>query len=443
MSFFRNLYFSANVFIALGGLAVLFVVSFFLPILYPILQGALLLLWAIVCADIYLLFYGKIAIKGQRILPKVLSLGAKHKIQLFLQTRASFPLRVRIYDELPKQLQERKLSFQVRLAPRTEKMVNYTIRPLSRGVYDFGDILLYVASPLRMVHRRITIPAAQSLKVYPSLVEMKEYEFYSLSSVMHRGGLKKIRKIGQSHEFEQIKNYVAGDDYQKINWKASSKGQGLMVNHYQDEKSQPVYMVLDKSRSMHMPFNGLSLLDYAINTSLTFTNVAVNKQDKAGLITFSDKVDTVIKAVSDRKHIKVVMEALYNEEAGKGEADYTALYKGITRAVTNRSLLFLLTNFESKHAMEQAMPLLRQLNRRHLLVTILFENTELKEYTYRKPETLKQVYYKTMAEKLLHDKQEMVRTINQYGIQTILTKPELLTVDVLNKYLELKSRGML
>ena len=61
-------------------------------------------------------------------------------------------------------------------------------------------------------------------------------------------------------EFEQIKDYVLGDDLRTINWKATAKRNQLMVNQFQDEKSQPVYSVIDKGRVMKMPFNGLMLL---------------------------------------------------------------------------------------------------------------------------------------------------------------------------------------
>ena len=99
-----------------------------------------------------------------------------------------------------------------------------------------------------------------------------------------------MRRIGHSYEFEQIKNYVRGDDYRSINWKATSRRGHLMVNQYEDERAQQVYNIIDKSRSMKMPFNGMSLLDYAINTSLVISNVALQKHDRAGLMTFSDKM---------------------------------------------------------------------------------------------------------------------------------------------------------
>ena len=119
---------------------------------------------------------------------------------------------------------------------------------------------------------------------------MKNFELKAFDRVSYSTGIKQIRRVGHSYEFEQIKNYVRGDDFRSINWKASSRRATLMVNQYQDERAQQVYSIIDKSRAMRMPFDGLSLMDYAINTSLVISNVALAKHDRAGLLTFSDVI---------------------------------------------------------------------------------------------------------------------------------------------------------
>src|SRR5690606_31033362 len=129
-----------------------------------------------------------------------------------------------------------------------------------------------------------------------------------------------------SYEFEQIKNYVPGDDVRQINWKSTARHQQLMVNQYEDEKSQSIYNIIDKSRSMLMPFNKLSLMDYSINTSLMISNIALKKHDKIGLITFSDIIGSAIKA--DRKfgQLNIILEKLYKQKERDLESNYEYLY---------------------------------------------------------------------------------------------------------------------
>src|SRR5690606_2618045 len=131
--------------------------------------------------------------------------------------------------------------------------------------YWFGNIYLYIRSPLGLVSKRITQRCGKMVPVYPSILQMKKFELKTIARTAREFGVKKVRRIGHSYEFEHIKTYQRGDDYRSINWKATGRRAQLMVNQYEDERSQQVYCVIDKSRVMHMPFNGLSLFDYAVN----------------------------------------------------------------------------------------------------------------------------------------------------------------------------------
>lgn len=279
--------------------------------------------------------------------------------------------------------------------------------------------------------------------VYPSIQQMKNMELLAFNRISTRQGIKRIRRIGHSYEFEQIKNYVRGDDYRSVNWKASSRRHNLMVNQYQDERSQQVYCAIDKSRVMRMPFNELSLIDYAINASLVISNIALQKYDKAGLITFSDKLGATIKADSKATQLNKILHALYKEKERSLEANYDLLYYASRKLISGRSLILLFTNFESNYALERALPVLRRMNRMHLLVVIFFENTEIRGFARQKADSLEDIYHQTIAEKFLSEKAQMVHKLRQYGIQSILTPPEDLSVNTVNKYLELKSRGLI
>ena len=132
--------------------------------------------------------------------------------------------------------------------------------------------------------------------VYPSYMQMRKYQLMAISNRLSEVGVKKIRRLGHSMEFEQIKEYVQGDDYPHVKLESNSRKGQLMVNNFTDEKSQQVYCIIDKGRVMKMPFEGLSLLDYAINASLGFKQCCLTKQDKAGLITFSEKIGALLPA---------------------------------------------------------------------------------------------------------------------------------------------------
>jgi uncharacterized protein (DUF58 family) len=282
-----------------------------------------------------------------------------------------------------------------------------------------------------------------TVPVYPSIIQMKKYElkthpFYSVSE-----GIKKHRRIGHSYEFDQIKEYVVGDDSRSINWKASGRKGALMVNQYEDERSQQVFSIIDKSRAMRMPFNNMTLLDYAINSTLVISNVVLQKHDKAGLITFSDKIGSILPAERSSRQLKKILEALYNEQEQFLEAEYELLYHLVRNVIKNRSLIFLYTNFESYHAFERVLPILRQINKLHLLVVIFFDNEDVVNMSRKQANKLLDIYIQTMAGNYLFEKKQIATELSNHGIHCIKTLPADLSINTINKYLELKSRRMI
>jgi uncharacterized protein (DUF58 family) len=425
-----------------GGMIVfLFVLSYFLPIyLWALL--ALIVLPFLLLADIILLYRRQDAVFASRTHASRLSNGDQNPIRIFVQNRLPFRIHVSIAEELPAELQIRNLKLKTSLLPGETRELVYHLRPVQRGEYDFGNIRVFTESPLGIILRRVDCGTAVKVPVYPSYVQLKKYELHALDSKLNIQGIKKIRKIGHTMEFEKIDDYVPGDEYRTINWKSTAKHSRLMVNRYIDERAQQIYSVIDLGRVMKMPFEGLTLLDYAINSSLVLSNVVIRKGDKAGLITYACKPDAHIRAERKNNQMLQILNQLYRQQTGFLESDPEALAVHIRREVNQRSLIMLYTNFESLLSLERQLPALRAISRNHLLVVVFFQNTELKAYLEKPAVTVDQIYRKTIAEKFELEKKQMIRVLRLHGIQAVYTSPANLTVNTLNKYLELKSRGL-
>jgi uncharacterized protein (DUF58 family) len=439
----KQLFLANRFFWLFGALAVLFVLSFWLPPFYPVAQVLFVLGLSAVLLDAILLFGRQMEVHAQRQTPKIFGLSDQNTVHIRVENASPLPLRLSLIDELPVQFQERGFERQLSLKAGEEQTIGYELRPVERGEYAFGRINLFLATPLGLLERRMRQGEEDKVPVYPSILQMKQLELRALDRIAQHPGIKKIRRIGHSYEFEQIKNYVRGDDYRSINWKASSRRNTLMVNQYEDERAQQIYSVIDKSRVMRMPFEGLSLMDYAINASLALSNIALQKYDRAGLITFSDKIGAALKSDSKPTQLHKILLALYKEEERPVEANYELLYYAARKLIKGRSLLLLYTNFESMFALERVLPVLRRINRIHLLVLVFFENTEIRAFVEQEAETVEDIYHQTVARKFLNEKMQMVQKLQQYGIQSVLTRPEDLSVNTVNKYLELKSRGLI
>ncbi|HET9431834.1 MAG TPA: DUF58 domain-containing protein [Chitinophagaceae bacterium] len=436
----NSFYLNKLVYYIAGSAAVVYLLSYFYPFLFRLGGLILLLLLVAVIIDAILLFGKKDGFEAFRLLPERFSIGDMNKVVIGLENKYNFPVRISIIDELPVQFQERKWLRKTQLRSNANQELDYFLRPVSRGEYDFFDINVFVHGPISLVKRRYIFPAAKTVKVYPSYVQMRRYQLLALSNRLQEVGVKRIRRIGHSMEFEQIKEYVRGDDYRTINWKATARKDGLMVNNYTDERSQQIYCLINKGRVMKMPFEGMTLLDHAVNASLVLSNVALVKHDKAGLISFAESLDTFLLADKKPTQMNLLLEALYKQQTRFLEADYEKLFSIIRNRITHRSLLVLFTNFESLEGLQRELPALKKIAHYHLLLVVFFENTELKSLIDKKAATIEDIYIKTIAEKFALEKRQMIRELHMNGIPSILTSPEHLTVNTVNKYLELKTR---
>ena len=428
---------------ALGILVVLFVFAFFFERLIDYLKIGFFVIIGLLLIDILLLYRTRDAIKASRVLPDKLSNGDKNPVEILITNQYNSKIFLNIIDELPIQFQERDFRIIDEVEAGMSKTFSYTVRPTERGEYHYGGLQVFVGSPLGLAQRKFSFNQDAMVPNYPSFLQLRKYELMAFTNKLKDFGLKKIRRIGHTMEFEQIKDYVQGDDVRNINWKASAKRNQLMINQFQDEKSQPVYSVIDKGRVMKMPFEELKLVDYAINSTLVISNIALKKGDKAGMFSFSDKVSNQVMAQKRASQMNLILETLYNLDTDFKESDFGRLYIDIKRTITQRSLLLLYTNFETMDALHRQLPYLQAIAKNHLLVVIFFENTELKELVKTPATTTHEIYQKTIAEKFIYEKRLIVNELNRYGIQTILTEPQQLTVNTINKYLEIKARGLL
>lgn len=426
----------------MGCCSGLFVLAFFFPLLFVPVVLITFGILGLSCFDYFLLFIGKGRISAVRVMPARFSLGDENTVRISFQNGYSFQAAILLIDELPIQFQERNWRKRFTVSYRSRKDITYLLRPTSRGEYEFGYAIIYAASPIGLVRRRFFGANPATVKVYPSFAHLRKHQLLALTDNPAIGA-KKVRRLGHSMEFEKIKSYVQGDDIRSINWKASARSGDLMVNTYTDARQQQVYCFLDKGRAMKMPFDGLTLLDHSINAALALSNIALLRQDKAGLITFSQKINDVLAADRRSGQMNHLLEALYRQETDFKESDYEALWAGIHRRITQRSFILLFTNFETMSAMERQLPYLRHIARKHLLCVVFFQNTLLKTIHETQPDTIEGIYIKTIADRFDFEKRQIVKELRRHGILSILTTPQNLSVDVINRYLELKARQMI
>lgn len=444
MNFFKSFYLAPRTFIVLGICIALFCIGLVLNLSFILGQLLLFFLFLAVLVETILLYSKSEIISSRRILPNRLSNGDINQIELQIRNFSTMDLALTIHEDLPDLLQIRIWKIEIMLKKASNQKLSYEVRPTQRGIYTWQNTnILCSVSFLGFVSRKVTFEDFSSVSCYPSFEQFKKLPITALVNNFSETATTHIRKIGQSLEFEQIKDYVSGDNYRHINWKASAKQGRLMLNQYQAERSQDIYMVLDMGRSMKMPFKQQTLLDYAINGSIALTKSILDVKDKAGLITFSSKNCSYLPARSEYKQFGIINDALYNLTTDFLESDFEKLYKFVRFKIRQRSLLIIYTNFDSINSLKRNLSYLKAIAQYHLVLVVFFENSEIVDFVNQPAHSLRDIYSNTIGKHFLSQNQLILKELLKAGIQGLITQPHLLSIEVINKYIQIKRKQMI
>jgi uncharacterized protein (DUF58 family) len=393
-----------------------------------------------IAADAFLLFRYQKPIELDRTSDEILSLGEENKISIDLSNTTTQTLALEVIDYVPYQFQNRSFSEKKVLKRGEVGRLHYFLKPLKRGDYIFNGTHVFIHTlSLGLCERKLSFSDTMRLKTFPSIIQMRKVQLLTNSKISIESGIKKYRRLGHSYEFEQIRKYASGDDYRSINWKATGRRGDLMINQYEDERAQSIYFILDRGRSMKMPFDGLSLLDHSINATLSIANIANLKGDKIGCVSFDKSISTLIPVANSKRQIPLLINKLYNLELSEMESDFNRLYFHTRNNIKQRGLFFIFTNCNTKHSLDRIKDALIQMNKKHLVVVIMFKNTELEAFSKKPPKSIEAIYEQVISEKFGYE-QDLIRTeLQSVGIQAIVTDPSQLTTSVLNAYLQFKS----
>ncbi len=420
-----------------------FVLAFSYPFLMVPAKVLLGLIFIITIIEYFFLNNVSRSLTANRIVAEKLSLGDEQLVEYEITNNSKLDINCALFDETPFQFQHRTSILFKEIKSNTSIKHDFEIKPIKRGAYNFGQLHSYISFNLPgLINKKVSFDIPFNSAVYPSVIQMRKFQLQVFSKTASLTGIRQIRKIGENDEFEYIKPYMQGDNIRSINWKATSRKSELMVNQFQDSRSQTVYCILDKGRSMKMPFNDMTLLDHAINTCLVISNIILQKYDKVGLISFSDKMGTVLRASSISGQLEKISKHLYKQKTGFKESNFKLLYHTCQNQITRRSIILFFSNFEHEIDLDRHLPYLRSLGKKHLLVVILFINTEIEKASKQKCLSKSDIYFKTFAERAIIEKEKIAYKLRMNGIQTILTRPEDLSINVINKYLEIKNRRL-
>lgn len=388
-------------------------------------------------------------IEVERLNDNRLSIGADNLITVLLANRSAQALQLRVRDEFPYQFPSDAVFLHALLPAYDIYEARYHVRPLQRGDYAFGDIVLRYHSRLRTFIRQARYPAAAAVKVYPNVLEVRKYDLLARKGMLYELGLRQARVYGVGTEFERLREYTTDDEFRRINWKATARRGKPIAAEYETERSQHVVSLIDTGRLMRPSISdpaagqGLAKLDYVINTALLLSYVASLKGDHIGMLAFADDVTSYLAPRRGKGQFYRMLEALYNVQSQPVEADYRRALSYLSFKNKRRSLVVLFTDLATLDAARPLIANMARLARRHLPICVTISDPNIVGLA-RQPVTAGgPLYRRAVAEMLLDERQVILDTLNRSGVMTIDVPADKLTVSVINTYLELKARGRL
>lgn len=371
---------------------------------------------------------------------KRLSLGTENTIWIDVRNRSRVDVRIEVKDEYPYQFDAKNPFLRARLLPYSKATLKYTLIPNHRGSYQFGSINYRYSSPLGLVKKQKKHKSAEEIKVYPSLLDVRKYELTHKRSHLIETGIKRSFLRGQGTDFESLREYVPDDDIRWIDWKNTAKYDRPISKNYQTERVQNLLLLIDAGRMMATRIGSLTKLDHAVNASLILGYIATHQGDRVGILPFSDEIISFLPPTKQLNHI---MEALYPIEAKLCEPNYRGVRRFISLNHRKRSLIVVFTDLSDTQSSSSLFSCISALSRHHLTLVVALNDPQLIETAQLIPPDSLAAYEKGVANSILLEREQILSRLLKKGALTLDVSVERLSVAVINKYLEVKSKHRL
>ena len=396
------------------------------------------------------------SVEIQRLMSTKFSLGAPNVVTIKIVNRSRYNLKIQIKDDFPTEFLYDTVINEIDIPAMQEENITYNLNPMRRGMYKFGDIHIRCLGVIGLVVRHHIISAESEVKVYPNLHAIQQYELLVKRGMLHRMGLKNSRQFGEGTEMERLREYMADDDFRRIDWKATSRQRKPIVREFETERSQDIVIMLDTGRLMASPIlleksdsmdadtisqKAMLKLDYAINTTLMAAYVSILKGDKVGMIAFADNVHQYLAPKSGKKQFLTMLETIYATPVQPVEPDFEAAFSYLSSKQRKRALIILFTDILDNDSAEGIATYVAQFSKHHLVICVTLTDSGIVELAEQNVTNSNSIYQKTIAQRMLQEKHATLEMMRKRGVITIDVPAHQLTMAVVNKYLELKAKS--
>jgi uncharacterized protein (DUF58 family) len=375
----------------------------------------------------------------------VLSVRTANKISVTLENDGVEPITAMLRDEPPPNFLATRREFRVHLEPGAVQELTYHVTPPERGSDRFRGTFLRIVTPLGLAYKEVALPTEEPIRVYPNVLALREFDLLKQQGRLKEMGIRRARHRGLGMEFESLREYAQGDDYRKIDWKASARRAGgkLMVRQFEQERNQNVLVCIDIGRHMLAEVNGVRKLDHVLDALLMLTNAAARAGDNVGLLVYADHVRRYIPPRKGRNQVGLVIEAIHDLVAEPVESDPIAAFAYLAARWNRRSLLVNFTDYEDPDRARDLVTAYGPMARRHLALMVRVLDPRVDEVLRVPVETVRDMYRHAAGHSVMEDRRNATSVVASGGIHTLDSEPQDLAAALVSYYFMVKERSLL
>jgi uncharacterized protein (DUF58 family) len=383
------------------------------------------------------------SLKVSRKFDAVLSVRAWNKIKVLVENEGIEAVDILFRDEPPAPFEGPRKEFRLKIPPGESKEVEYSIRPLERGADSFQGSFVRFRCPFGLAYKQVRIATEQPVRIYPNILALKEFDLLRQRGRLKEIGIRRARLRGLGSDFESLRQYTDGDDFRKIDWKATARKGELVVRQFEQERNQVVIVCIDIGRQMLSEVDGVRKLDHVLDSLLMLAKAAALAGDLIGLLVFSDTVRRFLPPRKGHSQVALFIEACHDLVAEPLESDFPAAMAYLSSRWSRRCLLIMFTDCDEPERTNTVIRSFLPVARRHLALFCRISDPRIEALTNRQTETVKDMYGKASANLLTKERKDSLSILSSAGAHVLDSEPQDLAANLVNFYFMVKERSLI
>lgn len=431
---------SKTLYILLVIACLLFLLQFLVPQAGTVAMAVDLAVLVALLADYFMTVPGS-TFSVQRAVAERLSIGRDNQVTIEVFSQAKESLRLKMRDASPAAIDADVQEFDFDLEANSKATLNYNLKPVRRGAFEFGDIAARYRSKFGLFWRQVIFPCPQKVRVYSDLKALQELSV-KLAHSSEFGDLK-VRKRGQGTDFASLREYISGDDVRSMDWKATARRDRPVLRVYEVDKEQSMMVLVDAGRMMVSDLEGLSRFDHALNAALSLVLTGLMRNDSVGLGIFADKPILYMPPRRGKAYISRVLEACCDVFPKMVEPDYLGALSYFAGAHKSRALMVVITDLTDPTGSQSLLSGLASLSPRHLPFCVTLRDRKVDHVADDAAVGVEEIMKKAVANDLIAQRELAFSHLVRRGCLILDCPPQELSTKLVDKYLEIKARALL